>query len=98
MIIVFVYFKKKNIIWNKWYRNSTNSVAASCGRSGIISIDELVVGVVTERFASWSDGEDIVVVDWEKAWVIDWSKDGLSTELRFFSVTDILDKLYPHVL
>ena len=77
-----------------WIEKSTDSVAASCGILEIIS----VVGVWTESFANWSDGEDVVgVVDWEKAWVIDWSKDGLSTELLFLSGTDILLKSHPHV-
>jgi hypothetical protein len=66
-----------------------------CKTLGIISIDELVVvGVFTESFDIWSDGEEVAGVVWEKARVMDWSKDGLSTELRFFSVTDILLKSY----
>jgi hypothetical protein len=77
---------KKHVTLNKSERKySTNSVTASCGISGII-----VVGVLTERLAIWSDGEDVVGIDCENAWVIDWSKDGLSTELRFFSVCAIL--------
>ncbi len=62
-----------------------------CETFGVIS-----TGVFTESFNNWSDGVEVVGVDWEKAWVIDWSKAGLSTELRFFS--DILSKSHAQIL
>ena len=61
----------------------------------VVSMEELVWGVWTESFASWSDGETVVATDdadngdWAKAWVIACGKLEFSTEFLFFSVDDI---------